>query len=820
MLRLTCHTLEKVPFSTLFRHNYVLEKVFSAPASRIALSSEVSVVKKNYTYGQLQRDVIKLADAIVSRKNFVHYCNASGEKTKTASLLPSLKNGDRSSLLMTEALNTWMQPPRSAHIRSVFSEGEGFTPSCDALSDTGSYVTAILAPSGYPFVVSLLASWAVNCLVTVMSTSQNYKGELTYVLEHSGARMLLGEASQLKAKFSSEYDSLLIRSPSDITNVAKMKSEKAGSETYQVHSVIEVSSSLLEALPSSIGKGISASQLETLEPEELNASDTCDNDAKHIRRKCSHPLRTAEDVVNRLEDMKLQKAEDTLETKIRLVEKEFERHRRSSQKNAEQESEEVDLEEYSVPLQFDSERAKEELNPCFLKWYLDPSSRPTPYDDGLMVYTSGTTARPKGAVHTYASIRNQVECLQNAWAWRRTDVILHLLPLHHIHGLINVLLCSLCSHARCVFSHFDPLITPQRIQQGDITLFMGVPTMYNKMIAAIHKHFSPVEKKGFRTACETSVRLMVSGSASLPVPTLEQFRELSGHILLERYGMTEIGMGLSQPLYPVDSRLPGTVGTPLPTVETWVIPSNDDENKNQGFGSTCTDNSDNTSEMKNNVYDEVGALAIASDSLFDRYWKNPSATKKELRIHPVTKKKYFDTGDTVGKKFISQQRTGDGKLKRDTPSSQNEDRKATYSSNDAIYTILGRSSVDIIKRGGYKLSALEIEAALLSRKDLFYEVVVVGCPDKVYGEEIVAIVALQPSAIAVRHISLEPKNEKGKFTGLFLTTDALTAELKEAAEPLLAPYKRPDRYLIVPEILRNPTGKVNKKELKKNLGLP
>lgn len=820
MLRLTYHTLEKVPFSTLFRHNYVLEKVFSAPASRIALSAEVSAVKKNYTYGQLQRDVIKLADAIVSRKNFVHCCKAAGEKTKTASSLSSLKNGDRSSLMMTEALNSWMQPPRSAHIRSVFSEGEGFTPSCDALSDSGSYVTAILAPSGYPFVVSLLASWAVNCLVTVMSTSQNYKGELTYVLEHSGARMVLGEASQLKAKFPTEYDSLLIRNPSDITNVAKMKPEKAGPETYEVHSVIEVSSSLLEALPSSFGKEFSASRLETLEPEELNANNTFDTDENHTIKKCNHPLRTAEDVVNRLEDIKLQKADDALGAKVRLVEKEFERQRRSSQKDAEQGSEEGDMEEYSVPLQFDSERAKEELNPCFLKWYLDPASRPTPYDDGLMVYTSGTTAKPKGVVHNYSSIRNQVECLQNAWAWRRTDVILHLLPLHHIHGLINVLLCSLCSHARCVLSEFDAHVTPQRIQQGDITLFMGVPTMYNKMIAAIRKDFSPVEKKGFRTACETCVRLMVSGSASLPIPTLEQFRELSGHILLERYGMTEIGMGLSQPLYPVQSRLPGTVGSPLPTVETWVIPSNEEEEKSHSFGSTCTNDDGASSEVEKNVYDEVGALAIASKSLFDRYWKNPSATRKELRIHPVTKKKYFDTGDTVGKKFTLQQRTENSKLKRDSPSRQNDDRKATYSSDDVVFTILGRSSVDIIKRGGYKLSALEIEAALLSRKDLFYEVVVVGCPDKVYGEEIVAIVALQPSAIAARHISLAPKNEKGKFTGLFLTTDALTAELKEAAVPLLASYKRPDRYLIVPEILRNATGKVNKKELKKQLGLP
>lgn len=814
MLRFTYKALERIPFSSLFGHNYVLERVFSASPSRVALSVETSNMKKNYTYGQLQRDVIKLADAIVKRKNAVYLAEHAG-------LRKNVSASSSASLPLTEALSTWMQPPRDPRVRSVFAQGENIALSCDALADTGSYVTAILASPGYEFVVSLLASWSLNLLVTVMSISQHYEGELTYILEHSGAVMVLGDAVQLKAKFPPGYNSILIRSPADMVRQTKKKGSEVGCETYQVNTVIEVSRSLLEDLPLHVEDGASGFGSEMLKPEEVKGVDDDCSASTVDGRSGRKPLRTATDVVERLEEMKAEEAEVALAGNIREVEKEFDRLRKLRQRVDEEEKDaEGRGEGGPAPLQFNTERAEKDLNPCFLKWFLDRASRPTPQDDSLMIYTSGTTAKPKGVVHSHASIRNQVTCLQDAWAWRQTDSILHVLPLHHVHGLVNVLLCSLSSQARCVLSRFDPRVTPQRIQQGDITLFMAVPTIYTKMIAAIHQHFSPIEKKSFRTACETCVRLMVSGSAALPVPTLEQFRELSGHTLLERYGMTEIGMGLSQPLYPVNNRIPGTVGSALPTVETWV-PLTKEEEQNETRDASSSDSKSETSQSPSKgEYDALGPLAIASDSLFDRYWRNPSATKKELRVHPLTQKKYFDTGDTVGVRLLpphpAEAVNWKGERSPDRVNIKGKD--PNNSSSVAVYTILGRSSVDIIKRGGYKISALEIEATLLSRKDLFYEVVVVGCPNKVYGEEIVAIVALQPAASAVRNIRFTEDAGKKKAS-MLLETAGLTEEMKKVAEPLLAPYKRPNRYILVPEVFRNPTGKVNKKELKKHLGL-
>lgn len=151
--------------------------------------------------------------------------------------------------------------------------------------------------------------------------------------------------------------------------------------------------------------------------------------------------------------------------------------------------------------------------------------------------------------------------------------------------------------------------------------------------------------------------------------------------------------------------------------------------------------------------------------------------------------RYFDTGDTVGVNYPHG---------RDQP---------------GVFTILGRSSVDIIKSRGYKLSALEIEAELLSRKDLFYEVAIVSCKDEVLGEAVVAIAALQPDAASARNLHFESEPVHG------IENEELTKEMKQVALTLLAPYKCPKRYIFVREIPRNATGKVNKKNLKKLLKL-
>lgn len=706
--------LKKVSYASLFRYNYTLTKVFEAPAQRVALVEELpDHPRRSYTYGQLQRHVIAVADVLVERQQALHG---------------------------SDSFLTWTQIPRDPKVRSIFSN-ECTTPSCDVLEDNGSYVATILTRPGYEFVVSLLALWAVSLLASPMSLSQHYKGELTYVLEHSGARTVIADAEELEEKFPPFYKPLIVRSAEECKK-AKLQDVKG---TFSVQSVMEIDTLLKEMRVASDAASTSGVLEVEVEGEEEGGKKACE---------------TAEDVEERLELLKSEKHQRSKAEAERYAKENFDACKRHS---ASQKDEPA--------LEFESDNAKAELNPLFYQWFKDPSSQPTEYDDCLMIYTSGTTARPKGTVHSHRSITNQITSLQKSWRWENSDVILHMLPLHHVHGLVNILLCALASQACCVFTKFDnPSRIARRLEKGDITLFMAVPTVYTKLIASIHKDFSPIEKESFLASCSSHLRLMVSGSAALPVPTLTQFRELSGHTLLERYGMTEIGMALSQPLYPIEDRMPGTVGVPLPTVEAMVQPE---------------PASDSTEEERKDEsqYEAVGALAIASASLFDRYWKNPVATKKELR-QDAKGNRYFDTGDTVG---VRRSRHG------------------------PVYSILGRSSVDIIKHSGYKLSALEIEDALLARKDLFYEMAVVGVRHPVCGEQVVSIVSMQPAAAAERNISFGKKP--------FVETPELSAELRAVALELLAPYKCPSRFIVVPEVPRNATGKVNKKNLKVQLGL-
>src|SRR6202021_3855891 len=186
----------------------------------------------------------------------------------------------------------------------------------------------------------------------------------------------------------------------------------------------------------------------------------------------------------------------------------------------------------------------------------------------MILYTSGTTSRPKGVVTTHANITAQIVSLVEAWEWSADDRILLCLPLHHVHGIINVLSCALWSGATCeMLPRFDADLVWNRIARGSMTLFMAVPTIYVKLITA-WEAASPERRAALTAACGR-LRLMVSGSAALPVSTLERWREISGHTLLERYGMTEIGMALSNPLH--GPRVPGSVGAPLPGVEVQLV---------------------------------------------------------------------------------------------------------------------------------------------------------------------------------------------------------------------------------------------------------
>lgn len=346
----------------------------------------------------------------------------------------------------------------------------------------------------------------------------------------------------------------------------------------------------------------------------------------------------------------------------------------------------------------------------------------------MILYTSGTTSRPKGVVTTHENIRAQIESLVEAWEWQASDRIPLFLPLHHIHGIINVTCCALWSGALIEpYSRFDLPTTLQRIQADAYTLFMAVPTIYVKLIESLHT-LSPTECQATRESFRR-LRLMVSGSAALPASVHEEWFELTGQKLLERYGMTEIGMALSNP-YRGDRRA-GMVGVPLPGVEVRLLSE---------AGELITEE------------EQPGEIQVRGPGVFREYWNRPEITAESFC------EGWFRTGD------VAQREEG-------------------------YYRILGRQSVDIIKSGGYKLSALEIEAVLLDHPAI-RECAVVGVADETWGEAVAATAVLHPDH----------------------TLDLPT--LRDWCRERLSVYKIPKQLHTVPTLPRNAMGKVTKPALR------
>lgn len=345
--------------------------------------------------------------------------------------------------------------------------------------------------------------------------------------------------------------------------------------------------------------------------------------------------------------------------------------------------------------------------------------------DALMVYTSGTTGAPKGVVTTHASVAAQVAALVEAWGWCADDRILHVLPLHHVHGLINALACPLAVGATCEFASFEPVRVWERLASGDITVFMAVPTIYRRLLDA-HEAAPPATRVAWEQAGR--LRLMVSGSAALPVRTLEAWERATGHRLLERYGMTEIGMALSNPLD--GERRPGTVGMPLPGVQARLV---------DGEGDPLGEDAD-------------GEVEVRGPQVFREYWRRPDETAAAFRDG------WFRTGDTA-------------RIER------------------GYWRLLGRTSVDIVKTGGYKVSALEVEEALRAHPDLA-DAAAVGVPDPDWGERLCAALVPAPGA------SPDP--------------ETVRAWCKER----LAPYKVPRTLVLMHGLPRNAMGKVVKPALR------
>lgn len=349
----------------------------------------------------------------------------------------------------------------------------------------------------------------------------------------------------------------------------------------------------------------------------------------------------------------------------------------------------------------------------------------------IILYTSGTTSRPKGVVTTHANIAAQIMSLTEAWEWAADDSIVLCLPLHHVHGIINVVSCALWSGATCqMLPRFDANAVWDCIAGGDVTLFMAVPTVYVKLIAAWDKA-SPERRARLSQGC-ARLRLMVSGSAALPVSILKRWKEISGHTLLERYGMTEIGMALSNPLR--GERVPGSVGRPLPSVEVQLV---GEDGKAVAPGT-------------------LGEIEVRGPSVFAEYWGQPEATRAAFRDG------WFRTGDTAVVE-------------------------------NGAYRILGRTNIDILKTGGHKVSALEIEDALREHPAVA-DCAVVGVPDPEWGERVAAAIVLKEGL------------KEGLNHGDVLDLPSLRTWARE----LLAAHKVPSRLLVLDALPRNAMGKVMK----------
>ena len=350
----------------------------------------------------------------------------------------------------------------------------------------------------------------------------------------------------------------------------------------------------------------------------------------------------------------------------------------------------------------------------------------------MLLYTSGTTGKPKGVIISHLNLKAQITSLQKAWGWTKQDKTVLTLPLYHVHGIVNILCCALASGATCrIHPRFDPQAVWNEFRKGDISLFMAVPTIYAKLIEW-YDYVDSDEQMNLGKAV-SNLRLTVSGSAPLSTSLFDRWYEISGHRMLERYGMTETGMILSSPLD--GERRKGTVGQPLPGVSVKLV-----------------------DEQRQEIAPGVpGEVLVNGKGVFSEYWRRPDETGSSFH------KGWFQTGDLSVEE-------------------------------DGYYRLLGRLNQDIIKTGGHKISALEIEEVLREHPDI-NDATVVSIHDNIWGEMVCAAVI--------------PRTE-------LLSDDSIL----EWSKDKFINHKRPRRVLIMNDFPRNNLGKVIKSELRKMFEKP
>jgi malonyl-CoA/methylmalonyl-CoA synthetase len=296
-------------------------------------------------------------------------------------------------------------------------------------------------------------------------------------------------------------------------------------------------------------------------------------------------------------------------------------------------------------------------------------------DLAAILYTSGTTGRSKGAMLTHGNLLSNARTLKAYWRWQPRDVLIHALPIFHVHGLFVASHGALLNGSKMLwFGKFAPRAVIERLPEA--TVFMGVPTLYVRLLG---------EAGLTKQACR-NMRLFISGSAPLLIETFNDFRERSGHTILERYGMSETVMLTSNPCDPKDGeRRGGTVGFPLPGVGLRV---RDDTGRPAARG-------------------EIGNIEVTGPSVFGGYWRMPEKTKEEF-----TPDGWFKTGDV-------------GKI-----------------DDDGYVVIVGRSK-DLIITGGYNVYPAEVEGTLNELPGVA-ESAVIGVPHPDFGEAVVAVVVSRP----------------------------------------------------------------------------